>query len=347
MVHTKQPKCRRTPSRRGRGFRRLAPGLVCAVGVLSPIAPAAGKAAAPSTPEAGRSTSAGLEFLDPLRGASGKLKAAFRTPGEPLIQQPPPGLVARYEPDRGTVAVVSPEFQAPQRPGVYRIAVEAEAARRDIEDLRVITLVPFAAKKEGQIGSYRLGQWPYERGGAPSAYAIPAGFVEVAPENRDLPVSQHFRLGDFLTKDQPAVWPKYVLLDAGLVDKLELVIAELEREGYPVEHLAIMSGFRTPLYNQAGGATSGRGSLSRHMYGDATDVFVDNDRDGWTDDVNRDGRIDIRDAEVVALAAERVEDRHPALVGGIGIYLATGAHGPFTHVDARGRRARWRGPGGG
>ena len=50
---------------------------------------------------------------------------------------------------------------------------------------------------------------------------------------------------------------------------------------------------------------------------------MDNDRDGWTDDVNRDGRVDIRDAEVVARAAERAEARHPALVGGVGIYPAT------------------------
>jgi uncharacterized protein YcbK (DUF882 family) len=283
-----------------------------------------------------------------LRGASGKLKAAFRTPGEPLILRPPAGLTARYEPEGGAAVVASPEFEAPPRPGVYKIAVEVDEAREDIEDLRVITLVPFAAKKYGQIGSYRLGQWPYERSRAPSsAYANPSGFVEVTPENRNLAVSEHFKLGDFLTKDQPAVWPKYLLLDAGLVDKLELVIDELQRAGYPVGHMAIMSGFRTPRYNREGGQTSGRASLSRHMYGDATDVFVDNDRDGWTDDVNRDGRIDIRDAEVVARAAERVEASHPALVGGVGIYAATGVHGPFTHVDARGRRARWRGTGSG
>lgn len=317
------------------------------MGALSAISPAAGKGAASITPATGRSASAGLEFLETLRGASGKLEAAFRTPGEPLILRPPPGLKARYEPDQGT-AVLSPEFEAPQRPGVYKIAVEDDEAREDIQDLRVITLVPFAAKKEGQIGSYRLGHWPYERGGAPSsAYANPAGFVEVTPENRSLPVSEHFTLGDFLTKDQPAVWPKYLLLDAGLVDKLELVIDELEHEGHHVGHLAIMSGFRTPRYNQGGGETSGRAPLSRHMYGDATDVFVDNDRDGWTDDVNRDGRVDIRDAEVVARAAERAEAGHPALVGGVGIYPASGGHGPFTHVDVRGRRARWRGTGSG
>jgi len=309
------------------------------MGALAAMTPAAGKSAAPAAGTA----SAGLEFLGALRGASGKLEVAFRAPGEPLILPPPPGLTARYEPDEGA-AVVSAEFEAPRRPGVYRVAVEADEAREHVADLRVITLVPFAAKRQGQIGSYRLGHWPYERGGAPSsAYANPAGFVEVTRENRSLRVSEHFRLGDFLTKDQPAVWPKYLLLDAGLVDKLELVIGELVDEGYHVEHLAIMSGFRTPRYNRAGGETSGRASLSRHIYGDATDVFVDNDRDGWTDDVDGDGRVDIRDAEVVARAAERVEARHPALVGGVGVYPATGAHGPFTHVDARGRRARWRG----
>ena len=310
---------------------------------LFAAAPAGGTGAAPTTAAAWRPVGVRLQFLAILRGASGKLKAVFRTPGQPLIPQPPPGLAALYEPEHGA-AVASREFDAPQHPGVYKVAVEAHEARENIEDLRVITLVPFAAKKAGQIGSYRLGRWPYERGGTPSpAYALPAGFVEVTRENVNLPVSEHFTLGDFLTKDQPAVWPKYLLLDAALVDKLELVIDELNREGYPVEHLAIMSGFRTPLYNQGGGETGGRGKLSRHMYGDATDVFVDNDRDGWTDDVNRDGRVDIRDAEVVARAIERTEARYPALVGGVGIYPATGAHGPFTHVDTRGRRARWRG----
>jgi uncharacterized protein YcbK (DUF882 family) len=29
------------------------------------------------------------------------------------------------------------------------------------------------------------------------------------------------------------------------------------------------------------------------------------------------------------------------LTGGVGIYAATGAHGPFVHVDVRGVKARW------
>jgi hypothetical protein len=327
-------------------------GLVCAVASLSTIAPRIVKGATSTTTTMLPSASTGRGVLQSLRGASGKLEAAFRTPGQPLISEPPLGLTVLYEPDPGPAGDATDVFgtpcgrclesAAPQRPGVYRIAVEADQAQEDALDLRVITLVPFALKKKGQIGSYSLGQWPYERGGAPSpAYANPAGFVEVTRENRGLHVSEHFTLGDFLSQDQPAVWPKYLLLEAGLVDKLELTIGELEREGYPVTHLAIMSGFRSPRYNQMGD-TSGRSTISRHMYGDATDVFVDNDRNGWTDDVNRDGRVDIRDAEIVARAVDLVEARYPALVGGVGVYPATGVHGPFTHVDVRGKPARWR-----
>jgi uncharacterized protein YcbK (DUF882 family) len=53
--------------------------------------------------------------------------------------------------------------------------------------------------------------------------------------------------------------------------------------------------------------------------------------------------VDTGDARVLARAAERVEEKNPDLVGGIGIYPATSAHGPFVHIDVRGNRARWGG----
>jgi hypothetical protein len=82
-------------------------------------------------------------------------------------------------------------------------------------------------------------------------------------------------------------------------------------------------------------------SDSRHQYGDAADVFVDNNGDGRMDDLNHDRRIDWRDAKVIVDAVERVERAHPDLSGGGGVYRATRAHGPFAHIDARGKRARW------
>ncbi|HEY0970593.1 MAG TPA: D-Ala-D-Ala carboxypeptidase family metallohydrolase [Gemmatimonadales bacterium] len=259
---------------------------------------------------------------DELRGRSGKLRARF------------------VEPRRGMeVAAISRLFGEKElsTPGVHPLPEEATG-----QPFSLITLVPFEQKVRGRIGTYRMGFWPGEQGRARSeAYGNPAGFIQVTKENQDTHLSEHFRLRDFLTKDQFAVWPKYVVLREELLDKLELVIQELEASGTPVKHVSVMSGFRTPQYNANGGNTAGRASNSRHQYGDAADVFVDNDRNGRLDDLNGDGRVDTRDVRVMIAAVERVERRYPELVGGAGVYKATSAHGPFIHVDVRGSRARW------
>jgi len=203
-----------------------------------------------------------------------------------------------------------------------------------------LTKRPFAEKTNGRIGRYLMGFWPAERRSIRTvAYQNPEGFYEVTPENQDTRVSEHFRLRDFITHDQASTWPKYVALREELVDKLELVIEQLENHGVVVRRMTVMSGFRTPRYNGPGG--DGRSGLSRHMYGDAADVFVDNDGDGRMDDLNHDGRVDYRDARVILDAAERVERLHPEFTGGVGVYRATTTHGPFAHVDVRGWRARW------
>jgi hypothetical protein len=225
----------------------------------------------------------------------------------------------------------------PQRPGVYRVADSSLS-----HPFAFIALHPFAAKRSDRIGSYLLGFWPAERRRTKAgAYANPPGFIEVGSNDVTTPVSLHFRLGDFLTHDQAAIWPKYLVLREDLVDKLELIIDELERRGVAVRTMSVMSGFRTPWYNARGGSTAGRAELSRHMYGDAADVFVDNDGDGRMDDLNHDGRVDSRDAQVIVKAAEAVERAHDDLIGGAGVYRATRAHGPFAHIDVRGRHARW------
>lgn len=246
-------------------------------------------------------------------GFSGRLRAIFALPGEV-----PDGV--------------------PDRPGVYRLF---GSARRT---LTCIVLTPFSTKVDGWIGGYRMGAWPFEsRAATNPAYESPPGFVEVTPENFATHVSDHFTLGQFVTKGQDDVWPKYLALDPRLLDKLELTLDELVRRGYAVPRFTVMSGFRTPDYNETGGNPAGRSAVSRHLFGDAADVFPDRWGRGWIDDLNRDGRRDIRDARIVAAAAEAVEARHPELSGGIGVYPGVGEHGPFVHIDARGRRARWGG----
>ena len=119
----------------------------------------------------------------------------------------------------------------------------------------------------------------------------------------------------------------------------------LERTGIPSKGVRVMSGFRTPQYNRSGGDPRGRATMSRHMYGDAADIFIDNNGDGNMDDLNRDGRVNLNDARVILAAANRVEAAHPSLIGGVGVYPGTSAHGPFTHIDTRGYPARWIGTG--
>ena len=100
-----------------------------------------------------------------------------------------------------------------------------------------------------------------------------------------------------------------------------------------------MSGYRTPFYNRA----IGNVQYSRHIYGDGADIFVDvSPRDELMDDLNGDGRVDLRDARVLYEIVEGLEGGDVAgLVGGLATYDATSAHGPFVHVDGRGYRARW------
>jgi uncharacterized protein YcbK (DUF882 family) len=302
---------------------------------------------APSAPTTAFISDAMMTFLSPLRGASGQLEFATRTPGSPIVTGAPGGTKAVLV--GGSGAQVESNYVAPASPGMYKLAIQLDQATRQMKDFNLITLVPFSEKQNGRIGLYYLGNWPFERGGKPKtpAYANPNGFIQVTPQNADTHVSAHFKLRDFLTKDQPNVWPKYLLLNPKLIDKLELTIQELEAMGHPVRRFTIMSGFRTPSYNVHGGNTAGRANLSRHMYGDASDVFVDNDGNGNMDDLNGDHRVDERDAQVIQQAAERVEQKHPELVGGVGVYSASSGHGPFTHIDVRGYRARWRGTGNG
>ena len=222
----------------------------------------------------------------------------------------------------------------------------AEAREPGIRSLpngnSLITLVPFGAKRGAQVEGYRVGRWPYEGRSPRSAeYANPEGFILVTEDNQHTALSEHFLISDFLTHDQDAVWPKALVLREALIEKLELVIADLESQGISVQRMKVLSGFRHPRYNAlVAGALGGAVSDSRHQYGDAADVIVDNDEDGAMDDLNRDGRVDLRDARVILAAVERVERLHPELTGGVGLYRG-GACGPFAHVDARGHRARW------
>lgn len=261
-----------------------------------------------------RVTSAGRSAND-ATGESGKLRAAINQDGE--------------------------------RPGIVKAAMAMGDALRQAADFNIITPRPASDVRGGRLGLYYLGSWPRASTGKGGrvAYSPPSGFIEVTRDNADTPLSEHFRIRNFLTHDQQDVWPKYVWVSLKLVDKLELVLDDLRARGIDPGGVHVLSGFRTPQYNRGGGDPRGRADLSRHMYGDAADIYIDNTGNGSMDDLNHDGRVNIGDARVILAAVDRVERAHPALVGGCGVYAGNGAHGPFVHIDTRGYPARWIGTG--
>jgi hypothetical protein len=286
------------------------------------IASTATRSAVPGSASAPAAATPSLALPAELLGMSGALRATIG-----LSDQ----LAA--DPDLGPWVQEVPIAE----PGVHRLPITAP----DGDSLAIISLVPYADYSNA-AADYRLGSWPTDHLAATdSRYAHPAGFITVTPDNEFTHVSKHFRLADFVTHDQIDVWPKLLVLRPALIDKLELLSQELAREGLP-DQLHVMSGFRSPQYNAQGvGPGKGRARDSRHMYGDAADVFVDADGNGVMDDLDHDGRVTRADARVLFAAAERVEREHPELVGGLSAYAATPAHGPFVHVDVRGTRARW------
>lgn len=301
----------------------------------------------PEAPTAAFVTDAALDAMVP-RGTSGKLRAVFRLPGAAI------GDDAATHVGDTTLAVQgeagAAPGRAPARSGIFRMAVRVRDAVRPVENYNVVTLVPYGQLRNGRVGTYVLGGWPESRRGPGGRgdYSRPEGFIEVTPQNQNTQVSEHFRLRDFLTKNQQNVWPKYLVLSLKNVDKVELAMDEVSRtRGLEIRVVRVLSGFRTPSYNAGGGNTAGRATMSRHMYGDAADVFVDNDGNGNMDDLNGDGRVSIEDSRVICTAVEAVERAHPELIGGCGVYPGTSSHGPFAHVDTRGYRARWTGSGDG
>lgn len=228
---------------------------------------------------------------------------------------------------------------APATPGFYRLALLQDGERRLVDGLTLTVLIPFGEKQDGTLRGVRLGTWAAERGGKSARAALPDGFIQVADAALELPISKHLRLGDFLTTpDTPANgMPELAALDPRLLDKLELVMAELQRSlsstgrGSVAPRLLVNSGFRAPSYNRT---VRGAARDSRHQYGDAADVRIDLDGDG---------RFTQAEARRVAQAVDAVERSHPALVGGLGLYTSRRYRSPYVHIDARGSRARWTG----
>jgi len=228
-------------------------------------------------------------------------------------------------------------WTSPPDPGLYPIHVLAPD-RANAVTLQAFVVVPYDRLQGELLNGYRIGRYPEKPLRGLASYKAPAGFVEVTQENEDELVSPHFRLKQFVCKQQ-AGSRKYVVLNERLLLALEHGLDRVNEAGFRATTFHVMSGYRTPAYN----GSIGNVRYSLHQWGAAADIFIDENGDGVMDDLNGDGLSDIRDAEVLYWLVEDAAARPEAqgLIGGLSKYPSTAAHGPFVHVDVREGKARW------
>jgi Peptidase M15 len=229
-------------------------------------------------------------------------------------------------------------WQAPARPGTYTLVL-CRDRQAEATIIHVLVMVPFNRLKNGQLSGYLIGRYPSTAYKNLPVYNPPPGFIEVTGQDMDLQISPHFKLSQFLCK-QNCGFPKYLVLKEQLVLKLELLLEKVNAQGFHCSTFNVLSGYRTPYYNQS----IGNVKYSRHVYGGAADIFIDeNPADNMMDDLNRDGKIDYHDALWLYHLIDGLSDEedYRVFIGGLGWYKKNHAHGPFVHVDVRGFRARW------
>lgn len=336
--------CARRASRRADRARGLAVAGLAALAFLGFYRPPGPLLGGTRGPSARRVPSLSLAKLtEAAFGRSGAVRVRLTLPSETIampLSVAGDSIPLEYQwvrsADSGAIdtarVLTGASLATPATPGFYRLAVLRAAERQIIDGLTVGVMVPFEEKKGIALDGYRIGLFAAERRGAKSQER-PEGFVKVSSADADLPISKHFRLSDFLTRDGQTSWPRYAAVSSRIIDKVELVVAELANlRGDTSENvlLDVHSAFRTPLYNRT---VKRAASDSRHQYGDAMDVAIDADGDG---------KLTVKDIKLVARAVEIVEAQYPELVGGMGLYTSRRYPHPYVHIDARGSRARWR-----
>jgi len=272
-----------------------------------------------------------VRALTVLPGETVTFEVANGGPGSGYVARPAAGRLVPLGTERWA-------WTAPPVPGLYPIQVTALNGG-DSVTLQAFVVVPYDRLQGGELlNGYRIGRYPEKPLRGLAGYGPPAGFVEVTRANEDVLVSPHFRLKQFLCK-QPGGSRKYVVLNERLLLALEYLLDRVDEAGIRATTFHVMSGYRTPAYNRS----LGNVRYSQHQWGTAADIFVDENGDGMMDDLNGDGRSDIRDAEVLYRLIDGAAARPEAqgLIGGLGKYRSTAAHGPFVHVDVRDRKARW------
>lgn len=264
-----------------------------------------------------------------MPGETLDVEALLTTAGSTFEATATGGNLEKLAPDRW-------RWRAPKEKGCYCVKIR-EVETGSTMCINTFVLVPY--KGEEVLNGYKIGRYEKLPRNDDPAYNRPNGFIEITRENENEWVSPHFQLRQFASK-QAGGYPKYLILRPRLLLKLEMLLAEMKDKGVPADSFYVVSAYRTPFYNASIGNKT---TYSRHSYGDAADIFVDQDRNGTIDDLNKDGKQNDDDVRVMLnfVKKAREETWFKPFVGGLGFYAGNPSRCGFIHVDTRGKPVNW------
>ncbi len=174
----------------------------------------------------------------------------------------------------------------------------------------------------------------------------PRFWMRITPKNEKLLMAPHVTVGQmvgFITQKNKKK-PKrrhtsWFPPNRHFIYKMEMLSRELLARKVKFKRLAVNSAFRAPYYNRRVGG----GIFSRHIYGDAADVMIDEDGDEVCDDITGDGKVDEKDGLVIGHSLRKLEKAGRVRTGGTGVYAFDGPEScrSYVHFDARGYLTRW------
>jgi uncharacterized protein YcbK (DUF882 family) len=222
--------------------------------------------------------------------------------------------------------------QAPPSPGFYQVSTTHETL--GLGRLQIIVKTPIDTTQVKEVNGYKLNQYPKPYKGNPK-YTQPQGLIKFSKVDENRYLSDLVQIKDIMCK-QHSNYPKYLLVDTQGLKMLDQLYKYLLSRGLNFSRFSFISGYRTPYYNRM----IGNGKYSRHLYGDAFDLYIDENGDYRMDDLNQDGRQDKQDVDFLyQLFLDFLKNNKRQ--GGVGKYLPNSRHGGFVHIDNRGFNARW------
>ena len=288
-------------------------------------------------------------FWTPARGDGGSLEW-----GEKVEWSLPGGTL-----QRSSTGVY--RLRLPGEPGNYSFSLTTSMAIRDgASDLTApsgrtvqctfLVKAPFDRQGNGMLGSYPIGIYPNESDlRSPAAvrsrselYQPPRSFIRITPEVEAMPVSDHFRLGDFIPRSESGK-PHYIALSPRLIEFLEAALDSMQSlfgEASSGRPLVVLTAFLSPTHlSQLRTQGVRLVEFNRYQYGDGAAVIWDADGDGVMDDLNGDGTITGADATVLADQFVKVQ-RALGKFGGIFVrparVIPDSPETPCVSIDMRG-----------